>query len=83
MELYRYVNRYGELVLRTFPILKETRSGCWIDTPPLPFPSDRKRFVNSHAKKRFAYPTKEEALVNFIARTERHIMLNASNLTTK
>ena len=73
--LYRYVNSFGHLVLCDYLVLRGTRSGKWIRDS-----KGSERWVSNYSKKRFAYPTKEEALVNFIKRTERHIMLAKYNL---
>lgn len=77
---YRYdqIDYEYEPVLResTFSLLKETRCGWWI-FQDYPFNNPKKRWVSKTARKRFAYPTKEEALKNFIARKRRQIaMLN-------
>ena len=52
--------------LQEFPVLKHTPKGVWLFT----FFGD-KRFVLRDARKRFACPTKEEALESFIARKKR------------
>lgn len=75
-KLYRYSNSFGHLALREYPVLRETRAGKWVrDTF-----DGTEHWVSSYSKKRLAYPTKEEALTNFIKRTERHIMLTKNNL---
>lgn len=74
--LYRYENSFGHLALREYPVLRETRGGKWVRNSF----DGTEYWVNSYSKKRLAYPTKEEALINFIKRTERHIMLATSNL---
>uniref|UniRef100_A0A6M3IHA0 Uncharacterized protein n=1 Tax=viral metagenome TaxID=1070528 RepID=A0A6M3IHA0_9ZZZZ len=71
---YRYVNNFGSLVLERFPAIRKTRCGVWLKV------GDEEKLVINSAMKRFAYPTREEALVNFIKRTERHIMLARFNL---
>ena len=38
------------------------------------------RWVSKTAKKRYAYPTKEEALINYIKRTEKRIRILKANL---
>ena len=72
--LYRFVD-----VLHTdrvhiyeyqFRVIKETPCGFWIDMF-----SDKKKWVSKVAKKRFAYPTRLEASVNFIARKNRQIRI--------
>lgn len=79
--MYRYQQRYGELFLLEYNIIILTPAGKWIE-PTGVFPANdyRKRFVRNIGKKRFAYETKKEALLNFIRRTERHIMFMKSNI---
>jgi len=64
-----------KLELREFNLQKETPKGYWIGYG---FVLDnalrgQARWVSKTAKKRYAYPTKEEALVNFIKRTEKRL----------
>jgi len=56
-----------KLVLSTYDLLKETPKGYWIGY------SYSKIWISKTSKKRFAYPTKNEALTNFIKRTERRL----------
>lgn len=76
MCLYRYVSSYlpkeeclfftgeGKLNfgLLRFPVVKETRCGVWIIV------YGKKKFVNTSAKKQYAYKTREEALKGYLAR---------------
>lgn len=71
--LYRYEGEQDywvldsyKIVLKTHQILKETPKGYWI--------RDRvywKRWVSKDGRKRYAYPTKAEALNNFKLRKEK------------
>lgn len=58
--------------LSEFKLMKETPKGYWIgyswDTEPY-------KWVSKTSRKRFAYPTKEEALKSFIIRTQRSIQI--------
>lgn len=69
--LYRYQNNHDVVLLETFNVIKNTPKGTWINIsysyPP------RKRFVLNDAKKRFAYPTQEEAKTSFLARKSRQL----------
>ena len=56
-----------KLELEEYNLIKETEKGYWIGYTWF------KKWVSKTSKKRFAYPTKEEALTNFIKRTERRI----------
>jgi hypothetical protein len=70
---YRYEASYRtehpELFLRTYPLLRPTPKGYWISVEGVP------RWVSSDTRKRFAYPTKREALIAFIKRTERRVKI--------
>lgn len=62
------------LHLDRYEVLKHTAKGVWIATRgrPLGNPNNTNAtFVNNHTTKRFALPTKEDALISFIARKER------------
>ena len=58
-----------KLELRTYDLLKETEKGYWIGYKGFPF----KKWIPKKSKRRYAYPTKEEALKNFITRTKRRV----------
>ena len=59
--------------LREYDILKETLKGYWIGHKE--FPELSKLWVSKTSKKKFAYPTKDEALINFTKRTEKRIKI--------
>jgi hypothetical protein len=59
------------LELLKFEMTKETPKGYWIGIEGFP----NYKWIPKKSKKRFAYPTKEEALVNFIKRTESRIKI--------
>lgn len=76
MKFYRYdiVRRvdgmdriYGQPVLSTFNLVKETPKGYWIDVWM------GNKWVSKYGKRRYAYPTKEEAIQSCIARTNKRI----------
>jgi hypothetical protein len=62
------------LVLSTFLLLKTTPRGAWIDVYGL------KKFVLLTARKRYACPTKEEALASYQARKQRHVEILRAQL---
>jgi hypothetical protein len=62
------------LQLREFNLHKETPKGYWISYGGLTL-SSPSRWISKTSKKRYAYPTKEEALNNFIKRKEYQIKL--------
>lgn len=67
--------------LREYVLIKETPKGYWIGIGG--FSSFYwKQWVSKTAKKRYAYPTKEEALLNYIKRTERRIKILKNQLLT-
>lgn len=65
-----------ELELSVYKLYKETPKGYWIGIgnyhPKSPLRHSC-RWVSKTSKKRYAYPTKAEALNNFIKRTERRL----------
>lgn len=76
---YAYHDYDGELIpspypnptleLRAYDLLKETEKGYWIGYKGFSF----KKWIPKKSKRRYAYPTKEEALKNFITRTKRRV----------
>ena len=78
--LYRYYSCqsvYGGVYIgfEVHTVLKRTPKGYWIGPPHNAF-SDfghRSRWVSDGSRKRFAYPTKKEALFNFVARKVRQM----------
>jgi hypothetical protein len=76
----------GEYIDRVFPnpqlhvneydLLKETPKGYWIGYGSLGVSMyNWKKWVSKTSRKRFAYPTKEEALENYIKRTEKRLKI--------
>lgn len=65
------------LVLYEFNLFKETLKGYWIGTGSLGNNKLRSeaRWVSKTSKKRYAYPSKEEALTNFIKRNEYRVSI--------
>lgn len=71
--LYRYERGHAQSIFGTpyysnatiylyrHKVVKETSKGCWLENG---------KFVLNDAKKCYAYPTAEQALTNFIKRTE-------------
>lgn len=68
-----------KLELRDYEVIKETSKGYWISHFPYKDLSNWKylwkKWVSKTSKKKYAYPTKEEALINYIKRTERRIKI--------
>ena len=63
-----------KLELREYRLIKETPKGYWIGFEG--FHSDVwKKWVSKTSRRRFAYPTNEEALENYIKRTQRRIKI--------
>jgi len=66
------------LELKEFKLLRETPCGYWICN------SDKfffwKKWIPKTSRKRYAYPTKEEALINFKKRTEKRIKILTTQL---
>ena len=76
----RYLN--VKLVLYTYELHKETPKGYWIGhgfyAPDML--RGNSRWVSKTGRKRYAYPTKEEALTNYIKRTERRMKILKAQL---
>ena len=66
--------------LQQYKILSETDKGYWIQLHS--WDNTKKKWVSKTAKKRFAYPTKEQALLNFKKRTESAVKILTSQLET-
>jgi len=73
-----------KLVVHELHLYKETPKGYWIGYGKY-HPENSLRsagwWVSKTAKKRFAYPTKEQALTNFMLRTKLRIKILNSQLT--
>ena len=61
---------HAEIILDRFRVSSVTKQGVWISTGYA-----AKKFVLRGARKRWACPTKEEAMVSFIARKKRQLGL--------
>ena len=60
----------------SYNVIKRTPRGYWIGNRiGSIFRDDKKRWVSSSSRKRFAYPTKKEALVSLIARKRLQIRI--------
>jgi len=68
-----------EVRLNEYPVIKLTPKGVWLDVG---FCGSHKRFVLKDARKRWACPTKDEALTSFIARKERQARILKHQLDT-
>jgi hypothetical protein len=78
-KLYRYERQnYPDgrvkVFLLSIPIIKETPKGYWINN------AYRKRWVSKTGKKRYAYPTQADAIVNYRKRTGFYIRILESQL---
>lgn len=86
MKFYRYedIREYYNTVRireRIFYPIKETPKGYWISSDPryaertCPYYANRKRWVSKTSRKRYAYPTKEQAMESFVARKRRQVAI--------
>jgi len=92
MKFYRYdqinYEYEAEVKLNEYALLKETPCGYWILSDPIyyhviskpMFADGNKRWISKTARKRFAYPTKAEALNSFKIRKERQIGILSGQL---
>jgi len=62
---------------REFDVLSETEKGYWIGMKGFTL---GKRWVSKTSRKKYAYPTKEQAWDNFVRRTERRINILSHQL---
>lgn len=69
-ELIRPKSPNPRLELITFDLIGETEKGYWIGNKNIPH---LKKWVSKTSKSRFAYPTREEAIKNFITRTKSRV----------
>lgn len=69
--------------LRKYDMVKETPKGYWIGyvSPIGRRIGEWARWVSKTSKKRYAYPTKEEALNNFIKRSEKRVKILKHQVT--
>jgi len=74
--------RNPKIELRRYHLIKETPKGYWIGSFLNSWDSQPywKKWVSKTTKKRYAYPTKAEALQNYIKRTEKRIGILKSQL---
>ena len=66
-----------KLELRDYDLIKETPKGYWIGYG-FYIPNNLRgnaKWVSKTGRKRYAYPTKEEALENYIKRTQKRIKI--------
>lgn len=80
--LYRYERGYimnctAHLYLNVYKIIKVTEKGYWIND----LASLGNKWVSGTSRKRFAYPTKEEAFENFKKRSERCAKIQEAQLS--
>lgn len=72
-----------ELYLREYPVLRETPKGVWISLSCGEFHAlgdQCERFVLLGARRRFACPTREEALDSFLARKRRQLSIHKARI---
>jgi len=70
-----YFESHGitKLDLHEYNLYKETPKGYWIGYGVIGMLHSKGKWVSKTSRKRYAYPTREDALVNYIKRTERHM----------
>ena len=65
-----------EIKLRSYPVDRHTPKGVWILLHEFPTCATDRRFVRTEARKQYACPTKELAMVSFIARKKRQAAIH-------
>jgi hypothetical protein len=63
------------LYLSTYVVYKETPKGYWIKLKGFSNFDSKGKWIPKEAKKRFAYPTKKEALNAFVSRTKSRVKI--------
>ncbi len=80
VELPKYYRCDGNLnngiFIEAFPVMKKTKRGVWI---ALRF-EERNRFVLNTARKRYAWPTVDEAIDSFLARKKQQYRILKAQL---
>jgi hypothetical protein len=82
---FNYENE-GYIILNSYKVLLETKCGVWIKFTKIGHWEDGKKFIlekycgNTSTNKRFAWPTKELALISYIARKEKQIVILENQL---
>ena len=71
---HRYENQGDELIKRVFKLVRETRAGYWIIDKEQ-YCIYGEKWIPKASRKRFAYPTEQEALTSFIARKTKQIKI--------
>lgn len=83
MIFYRYEDKATvdgiRVILKQYELVNETPKGYWI-TYSWDHRNEFKRWVSKDGKKRFAYPSKEEAMINFTKRKEMQISILSARL---
>jgi hypothetical protein len=69
---YTEAGNNPKLKLFEYDLIRETPKGYWIGSKGF---TAGYKWVPRESKKRYAYPTEEEALVNYIMRTKRRIKI--------
>ena len=78
MKLYRFIDYINEPWLMEFDVIKTTKCGHWImDNWIWP---NKKRWINSSTRKQYAYDTKEKALIGYIKRKEKLLLILESKI---
>ena len=68
---------YVNVRLRTFEVIKETPKGVWLRLYEF---TNMKRFVRNDSRKKFACPTREQALESFLARKTKQAKILKAQL---
>lgn len=70
-----------QIHVREIPVLRHTPKGVWLEEP-WNIAGEGKRFVLRDARKRWACPSKEEAMESFRARKQRQARILRARLAT-
>lgn len=75
-----------QLRVDEYRLVRETPKGYWIIDADwyrgdADLTEEYKKWISKSSRKRFAYPTKELALTNYIKRTARYLKILQTNIT--
>jgi len=76
-EMEIYSTSAARLVLDEYEVTSETPKGYWVSYC---FPNAKDKWVSKTAKKRFAYPIKEDALKQYKIRKEAYVRHSLARL---
>lgn len=77
LDEWGYTQGKGQIKVecRTFKVVRHTPKGVWLAAHIGPWTSREERFVLNGARKKYAHPTKAEAIESFLARKQAQLRI--------